>query len=95
MDAFRNAYDSALAANTNLTPASRKTAIQNVDAMKNSARALNTALGKKQKGVAEANALLKGECGHDRRDAQAPTELLGGCGVGSGSRGAVKSRVGL
>ena len=60
MDAFRNAYDSALAANANLTPASRKTAIQNVDAMKNSARALNTALGKEQKGIAEANALLKG-----------------------------------
>jgi len=60
MDAFRNAYDSALAANTNLTPASRKTAIQNVDTMKSSARALNAALGKKQKGVAEANALLKG-----------------------------------
>ena len=60
MDAFRNAYDSALAANTNLTPASRKTAIQNVDAMKDSARALNAALGKKQKGVTEANALLKG-----------------------------------
>jgi hypothetical protein len=60
MDAFRNAYDSALAANTNLTPASRETAIQNVDAMKNSARALHAALGKKQKGVAEANALLKG-----------------------------------
>ena len=60
MDAFRNAYDSALAANTNLTPASRQTAIQNVDAMKNSARALHAALGKKQKGIAEANALLKG-----------------------------------
>jgi hypothetical protein len=60
MDAFRKAYDGALAANTNLTPASRKTAIQNVDAMKNSARALNTALGKEQKGIAEANALLKG-----------------------------------
>ena len=60
MDAFRNAYDGALAANANLTPASRKTAIQNVDTMKNSARALNTALGKEQKGIAEANALLKG-----------------------------------
>jgi len=60
MDAFRKEYDSALAANVNLTPASRKTAIQNVDAMKNSARALNTALGKEQKGIAEANALLKG-----------------------------------
>ena len=63
MDAFRNAYDGALAANTNLTPASRQTAIQNVDAMKNSARALNAALGKKQKGVAEANALLKESAG--------------------------------
>ena len=59
MDAFRKAYNSALAANTDLTPASRETAIKNVDAMKNSARALNTALGKQQKGVAEANALLK------------------------------------
>ena len=60
MDAFRKEYDSALAANANLTPASRQTAIQNVDAMKNSARALNAALGKNQKGIAEANALLKG-----------------------------------
>ena len=60
MDAFRNAYDSALAANTNLTPASRQAAIKNVDAMKTSARALNTAVGKKQKGVAEAHALLEG-----------------------------------
>ncbi len=60
MDAFRNAYDSALAANTNLTPASRQTSIKNVDGMKNSARALNAALGKKQKGVTEANTLLKG-----------------------------------
>ena len=60
MDAFRTAYDSALAANTSLTPTSRQAAIQNVDAMKTSARALHTALEKKQKGVAEANALLKG-----------------------------------
>ena len=60
MDAFRAAYDSALAGNTTLTPASRQTAIQNVDAMKTSAKALHTALGKKQKGVAEAEALLKG-----------------------------------
>ncbi len=95
MDAFRNAYDSALAANTNLTPASRQTAIKNVDGMKNSARALNAALGKKQKGVSGGERAVEGECGHDRRDVQAPTELLGGCGVGSGSRGAVKSRVGL
>jgi len=60
MDAFRTAYDGALTANTSLTPASRETAIQHVDAMKTSARALHTALEKKQKGVAEANALLKG-----------------------------------
>jgi hypothetical protein len=63
MDAFRNAYDSALVANTNLTSASRQTAIQNVDAMKNSARALHAALGKKQKGIAEANGLLKESAG--------------------------------
>ena len=60
MDAFRNAYNNALTADVNLTPASRQTAIQNVDAMKNSARALNAALGKRQKGIAEANALIKG-----------------------------------
>jgi predicted small lipoprotein YifL len=59
MDAFRHAYDSALAENTSLTPASRQAAIQNVDAMKHSAKALNDALGQKHKGVAEANALLK------------------------------------
>jgi hypothetical protein len=63
MDAFRTTYDRALAANTNLTPASRQTAIQNVDAMKNSARALYAALGKKQKGIAEANTLLKASAG--------------------------------
>jgi hypothetical protein len=63
MDAFRDAYDRALAANTNLTPASRQTAMQNVDAMKNSARALHAVLGKKQKGIAEANALLKESAG--------------------------------
>ncbi len=95
MDAFRTAYDSALAGNTTLTPASRQTAIQNVDAMKTSAKALNTALGKKQKGVAEADALLKGSRVMMEATLQAPTELLGGCGVGAGSRGAVKSRVGL
>ena len=59
MDPFRNAYSSALTADANLAAASRHTAIQNVDAMKNSARALNVALGKRQKGIAEANALLK------------------------------------
>ena len=60
MDAFRTAYDSALTGNESLTPANRQAAMQNVDAMKSSARALRTALDKKQKGVAEANALLRG-----------------------------------
>ena len=59
MDAFRSAYNGALTANTNLTPASRQAATKNVDAMKDSARALRAALGKKQKGVAEASSLLK------------------------------------
>ena len=58
MDAFRSAYDGALAANTTLTPESRQAAIQPVDGMKNSAKALNAALEKKQKGVMEADALL-------------------------------------
>ena len=60
MDAFRTAYDGALTANANLTPEGRQAAIQNVDTMRNSAKALNAALGKNQKGVAEADALLKG-----------------------------------
>jgi hypothetical protein len=60
MGAFRTAYDGALTANANLTPEGRQAAIQNVDAMRNSAKALNAALGKNQKGVAEADALLKG-----------------------------------
>jgi len=60
MDAFRTAYDSALTTNASLTAENRQTAIQNLDAMKTSAGALHTALEKKQKGVAEANALLRG-----------------------------------
>jgi hypothetical protein len=63
MDGFRHAYDSALAANASLTPASRQQAIKNVDAMKDSAQALHAAVGNKQKGVAEANALLKWSAG--------------------------------
>lgn len=60
MDPFRKAYDSALAANSGLTTVSRQTAIQTVDTMGSGARTLRTALEKKQKGIAEANALLKG-----------------------------------
>lgn len=59
IDAFRSAYDGALAANTALTPESRKSAVQPVDTMKNNAKALNAALGNKQKGIAEADALSK------------------------------------
>ena len=59
IDGFKTAYDSALAANTQITPEMRQTAIQQVDAMKNNAKALNEALGNKQKGVPEAGALLK------------------------------------
>ena len=59
IDGFKTAYDSALAANTKITPEMRQTAIQQVDAMKNNAKALNAALGNKQKGVPEAGALLK------------------------------------
>ena len=59
MDAFQQAYASALTANANLTPENRQSAIQNVDAMKMSAKALSSALEKKQKGEAEADALMK------------------------------------
>ena len=60
MDAFRNAYDSALAANSNLTPASRQTAIQNVDAMRTAPGRSTLRWGKSRRRIAEANALLKG-----------------------------------
>ena len=73
MDGFRLAYDSALTANTGLTPASRQTAIKNVDAMKNSAQALHAAVGNKQKGVAEANALLKWSAGMVNETRKLPT----------------------
>ena len=59
MDPFRKVYERALAANTSLTPANRQTAIQNVEAMGSGARTLHAALENKQKGIAEANALLK------------------------------------
>ena len=59
IDGFKTAYDSAMAANTKITPEMRQTAIQQVDAMKNNAKALNEALGNKQMGVPEAGALLK------------------------------------
>jgi hypothetical protein len=63
IDGFRTAYDSALAANTNITPETRQAAIQQVDAMKKNAQALNAALASDKEGVAEADALLKGTRG--------------------------------
>ena len=95
MDAFRNAYDSALAANTNLTPASRQTAIQECRRNEEQRAGAQRRAGEEAEGRSRGERAVEGECGHDRRDVQAPTELLGGCGVGSGSRGAVESRVGL
>ena len=59
IDGFRTAYDSALVANTSITPEMRKTAILQVDIMKKNAQALNAALANKQKGIPEADALLK------------------------------------
>ena len=95
MDAFRSAYDSALAANTNLTPASRQTAIQNVDAMKNSARALHAALGKKQKGITEANALLKESAGMIDATLKGSHRIPRRLRRGLRSRGAAQNRIGL
>ena len=63
IDGFRSAYDSALAANTKVTPEMRQSAIGQVDVMKKNAHALNTALDNKQKGIPEADALLKGTRG--------------------------------
>ena len=47
---FRTAYDSALAANTNITPEMRQAAIQQVDVMQKNAKALTAALAKDQEG---------------------------------------------
>jgi hypothetical protein len=56
---YRTAYASQLAADPSLTPAKRQSAIAQVDAMTTHARALNAALANRQKGVPEADALLK------------------------------------
>ncbi len=59
IDPYRTAYDGTLTANTSLTPEMRKQAIGQVDMLKSQAKALNAALANKQKGEAEADALLK------------------------------------
>ena len=59
IDGFRSAYDSALVANTSLTPEARQAALQQVDALKKYAHALNAALSDKKEGVPEADALLQ------------------------------------
>ena len=59
IDNFRQAYDGVLAANTSLSPQSRQAAIQRVDVMKTNARALNAAIASNQKGITEAEALLR------------------------------------
>ena len=51
--------------------------------------------GEKAEGRRGGRGAVEGEPGHDGGDVAAPTELLGGGGVGAGSRGAGKSRVGL
>lgn len=50
---------SALVANTSLTPETRQAALQQVDALKKYAHALNAALSDKKEGVPEADALLQ------------------------------------
>ena len=59
LDDFRTAYDSTLVGTSGLTDERRLTAIGSVDAMKTHARELNAALKNDQKGIAEADALLK------------------------------------
>ena len=59
IDGFRSAYDSALVANTSFTPEKRQAALQQVDALKKYAHALNAALSDKKEGVPEADALLQ------------------------------------
>src|SRR5262245_49389918 len=58
-DPFRKALDASLAANTAVTAATRQATVQQVDTLKSNAQALNRALANKQKGVAEAEALVK------------------------------------
>ena len=59
LEGFQKAYAGALTANAALTPENRQSAITNVDAMKASAKALATAVDKKEKGEVEADALMK------------------------------------
>ena len=59
IETFRQAYEGVLTANTALSPQSRQAAIQRVDVMKSNARALNAAIASNQKGIAEAEALLR------------------------------------
>jgi hypothetical protein len=59
IDAFRATYDSTLAATTGLTAAQRLSAIQQVDAMKSHARALDAELNDGDTGIPQAEALLR------------------------------------
>ena len=58
-DPFRKELDASLTANTSLTPETRKSNLAQADKLKSDAHALNQALANKDKGVAQAGALIK------------------------------------
>jgi len=58
-DPFRRELEASLTANKSLSPENRQNTLQQVDTLKSHARALNLSLANKQRGVAEADALIK------------------------------------
>jgi len=58
-DPFRHELEVSLTANKAVTPESRQKTLQQVDTLKSHAHALNQSLANKEKGVAEAYALIK------------------------------------
>ena len=58
-DPFRRELEASLTANKSVSPENRQSTLQQVDTLKSHAHALNQSLANKQKGVAEADALIK------------------------------------
>ena len=95
IDAFRSAYDGALAANTALTPESRKSASPAGRHNEEQCEGAQRRIREQTEGHRGGGRAVEDDRGHDRHDVEAPTELPGGSGVDSASRRNGKSRVGL
>lgn len=58
-DPFRSALEASLTANKSVSPEMRQSNLKEVDNLKSAAHALNEQLAKKEKGIAEAGAVIK------------------------------------